>query len=347
METMSLSAKYNQISWELRILLGGAFNIVLVNALSAFIKEHISYDAQGNLYAGTLFSPEVLPQFVILLVAVFLSPFLISLILTKREPELKIVPPLYITLLSFVWITIFWLSTFGTAEIFLISLLEGTLVGCGLVEDRLVTTILGMTAERESIYFEHFRAYAEIGDVKARLAIPEIKDHLLLSDRVDGDSEKGYVFRTKRGYAFIIKISLTRDRQFAELTDVRIVYYEKARYNLRVSANFLEYAKDTSLYLKDIFPHRERPIGVEVITSLTNTVHDSLIDSIIDEMYGYYTQYKRLSGWDILKIGALLGILVFTIVLFVYGLTLYGGLTALIDGLFALSELPDILRRQI
>jgi hypothetical protein len=318
----TLREDYEIISWLLRIFLGGAFNIVLLNALLAFVKENISYDVHGTLYAGVLFSPEVLPQFVILLVAVCLSPFPISLILTKREPELKIVPPLYITLLSFVWIMIFWLSTFGTGEIFLVFLLGATLVGCGLVEDRLVTTILGMTAERDSIYFEHFRAYAEIDDVKARLAIPEIKDHLSLSDRVDGDSEKGYVFRTKRGYAFIIRISLTRDRQFADLTDVRIVYYEKARYNLRVSANFLEYAKDISLYLKDIFPNRERPIGVEVITSLTNTVHDSLKDSIIDEMYGYYTQYKRLSGWDILKIGALLVILVLTIVLFVYGLTL-------------------------
>jgi hypothetical protein len=341
----AIAEEYDIISWILRIFLGGAFNIIFLNALWEFITAYF-YISDGVLYIrNILFTSPILSQFIELLILVFVTPFLASLFLTKRKPKLRIVPPCYITLVTMSWIIIILYTTLKQ-EAIVIGLFGIVLMLVGYVEDKLVTSILGLTTERESIYFEHLLVFSTIDNVKARLSVPEIRDRLHLSDRIGGSVETGYIFHNRRGYDFVKRILLTKNKQFPDLTDVKIVYYEIGRYNLRVSPIFLEASRETSAYLKDVLSNREPSFYVDIVQSFANNLHDPLIDSIIDEMLGYYAKYKRLSYRDWTKIIAFLGVLVATVLLFIYDYSIYGVLTAIIDALFALSTFPDIVRRQ-
>jgi len=342
---MGLSVKYDRISWELAILLGGAFNIVFVNALSVLIRDHIHI---GQVIDITpLLDPIVLLWFVILLVLVFSSPLLLSLFLSQREPKLRTVSPFHITVISFIWIIITQFSL--TPNGIYVLLFAVILTAAGRLEDSVATSILGLTAERDSIYFEHLLVYAEIEEVRKRLLIPEIRKQLHLLEFVEGSTKEGYILRTHTDFEFVNNIQLTKDDNAPQITHFKIVYYEKGKYDLRKSSNLFEAARKTSSYIRDVLLNREREsvLPVEVITELKNNVRDSLVDLVIDEMQGYYTRYRRLPRIDRLKIAVIVMIISITLVLIAAGPSyyLYAALTGILDVLLFLLGLPDIMRR--
>lgn len=347
---MRISEQYDTTAWILRIFFGGVLNIIFSKALSTFVAGHVIYvpdGPNGSYYLHDLFTPSVLPQFAIYVIMVLLSPFLISLILTKRSPNLKIVPPVYVAIIGWAYLLVFQTFPLEPNRDFLVVMFGLIMVAMGAIEDKFVTSILGVATERENIYFEHMTVFAEIDDVKARICVPEIRDALDLSHRIEGDADRGYTFRTNRGHTFIKTIQLTKNKEYPdEETDFKVVYYEKARYNLRVSPAFLEYSRMTSAILKDILFKRAPSLGFAMIMDLKNDVRDPLVNSVVDEMYGYYVKSKRLSFADQAKIAAVVGVFVMSIALFVFEQPLYGGVAAVLDALIALSELPDIVRKQ-
>jgi len=238
----TLAENYDIISWVIRILIGGAANIMLVNALIAYIPTTLVIIPATPTQQQTVITT-AFPQIIAFLAIIAPSPIAISLALSKTRPKLRIVPPFYITLVSAIWLYISWFNTFDLATAFFTVYGGAGLAACGYVEDKLITSILGVAAERESIYYEQLTVFADINDVKNRLSIPEIKTSLSLRDRIDGDSEHGYTFKTRRNADFVNKITLTKSNVYPETTVMKIVYYEEGRYNLRVSLRFLEEAK--------------------------------------------------------------------------------------------------------
>jgi hypothetical protein len=327
----------------LRILSGGAVNILFISALITFYKDNVPMI--NGVY--TINTTLLFEQVWALIIMVIISPFLLSLILTKRKPNLRLVPPFYIAWVSYVWLIIVQSYPFSTTTVTDSVLLGGIFVAICYLEDRAVTLILGITAERENIFFEHFKAFAQIEDVRNKLSVPEIRSELTLSPRTEGNSELGYRLHTRREFTSVNRILLTRDKEYPdELTDVKVVYYAMGRYSLTMSPYFLEHWKKTSGYLKDIFTERDPIIGIEKITDFQNNVRDPLVDSVVDDLMGYYVKSQRVSMLDKIKVGATIGIFVIAVYLFVIGQPVYGGLSAILDAIFALSELPDILRRQ-
>jgi hypothetical protein len=68
--------------------------------------------------------------------------------------------------------------------------------------------------------------------------------------------------------------------------------------------------------------------------------------AIIDELRGYYIKYKRLSTGDSIKVVAIIGTFILSGVLLWLGQPVYAILSAVINSLFAVSELPNIIRRR-
>ncbi len=285
------------------------------------------------------------PEFLILAALVFLSPLLSSLLLTKTEPKLKIVPPYWISLVVMGWVLIHWY--YPLTPISSISLIfGGLLVLVARAEDIVVTSIIGKAAEREVIFFEHLLVYANIESVKNRLCVPEIRTELALSSRIEGNVEEGYTLRTERGFDFCNRFLLTKDKQYLEeATNLRIAHYQIGRYNLRTTPVFIEHMDKTSGYVERILLYREPRLAFERITPLTNNVQDVLVDTIMDELMGAYAKSKRYSALDKVKIGATISIAVVSVILILIGQSVYGGFSAILDILYALSELPDVVRR--
>lgn len=340
----TIAEEYDVISWLLRIFVGGALNIVILNTFSAFISNNVPI-VEGGYQTSVLFTPILFPAFASFFALVLVAPLIISLCLTKREPYLKLVPPFYISIIGIVWISTVWLYSNLAVEIFAFF---GLVLGAaGYSEDRLATSILGIATERDIIYFEHLRVYADIEAIKSRIFIPAIMSTLNLSDRVEGDAEQGYLFQMNKDYEYANLISLSRDKSYPEITDVKVVYFEKAKYNLRFSPTFIEHSKRNSGYLQSVLLEREPKLPCEVVIALTNTALDPLIDSVVDELHGYYTRYKRLPARDSVKILGLLGIAVITFGLFVsHQPDIYWQLAILFDVFVYLAELPGLFRRR-
>ncbi len=333
----TISEQYDTISWLLRIFLGGTINIGILNATYAYIV---------NVLPTLPASYQAVPFLGLVIIAITM-PLTLSLILTASQHELRVVPPFYIASISWTLVFVLWVNpTNGLTMITPTTILGILYASIGYAEDWVTTQVLGITTERENIYYEHLTVYAEINDVKARLAIPEIRRCLCLSERIEGNVEQGYLLKTKGGFTFRKQILVIRNKESPLLTDIKIVYYEKGRYCLRVSSNFLEEARETSAYLKDILYNRNPKLGFAVIIPFTNTACDTLIDRVIDDMQGYYARSKQLSNVDRFKIAIALLIIPLTVTLFLIEQPLYAALSIAIEVLLAVSQLPDIIRRQ-
>jgi hypothetical protein len=338
-----MSEEYDLISWVIRIFIGGAFNIV-------FIAGWLNlYWNSGHVVNGTIdFSGASLTNIVLLWILAAIigfSPLLASLALSKKEP-LRIVPPFYVAVVTFGFIIAIWGIT--SSSNFVLSVMTGGMFAfAGLIEDVAAITILGITSDRANIYFEQLTVYADIDDVKARLTVPEIKDGLFLSDKIEGDSEKGYLFKnTYENYSFSHEISLTKSKEEPETTILKIVYFYVGKYNLTNSPAFIEEATKISLYLREILSNRKPNIMFARDIGFTNNVQDSLIDKIIDDNRGYYVKSKRFTKLDWFRISAIVLIAVVAMILFAVEETTYGALTAVLDALITISQLPDLMKKQ-
>jgi hypothetical protein len=290
----------------------------------------------------------VLLEFTILGVLIFLAPFLISLALTQRTPELRIVPPSYIALIGFVWVLIRWFSPANSNSYFAV-LSAIVIVIFGLLEDNWVIAIDGITTNQRGIYFEHLLVYAEIEKVKDRFCIPEIKNRLGLSDRIEGDAEEGYVLNGSSIENDFIKIYLNRNKQFSDITDLKIVSYSVGKYNLIVSPYAYEIARLKSIYIRDILINREPKLSAltfSIEVDFTNEAQDSTINCLIDDMQGYYVQYKKLPRGDLFKVLGIAGLGVAVILLVIFDQPILASLSGVLEVIILILELPELLKRR-
>jgi hypothetical protein len=170
---------------------------------------------------------------------------------------------------------------------------------------------------------------------------------LFLSDKIEGDAEQGYIFKVTHGYySFSHKIIIAKNKQVPETTTLKIVYFYVGRYNLKSSPEFFEEATKISLYLKEVLRNRKPNLFYAVDVEFTNEAEDSLIDNVIDGMRGYYVKTKRFSKADWFRIGAIITIAIVAGVLFASEQPTYGTLTAILDALITISQLPDLLKQQ-
>ena len=156
----------------------------------------------------------------------------------------------------------------------------------------------------------------------------------------------GYLFKTRNAFLFKNDITITKSKDYPECTDLRIVYYEVGKYNLKVSKTFIEEAHKISGYVKDVFNNHTPKIGVEVVVPFGNSGLDYSVDRVIDSMRGFYARSKQLSNVDRFRIGLLIGVIFLTLLLFLIGQPLYAIITIAIEILIAVMSLPEIYRKQ-
>ena len=334
----NVAENYDLVSWFLCILLGGTINIGILNGFDAAVRH--SYFPTDSQFVALLFPVSLVALAVIM-------PIILSLIFSAIQPELRIVSPFFITLMSSVWFFVLWVNTSNVADTLLLAIFIGIFYSAiGYAEDWATTKILGKATDRESIYFEQFLVYADIKDVKNRLLKPEIRDGLNLQGAYDGTEEEGYIFKTKSAFSFRNDIMINRDKQYPELTNIRVTYYEVAKYNLRVSKEFIEETHKMSWYTKDVFFNHTPTIAVEVLSPFANNRIDSAVDRVIDNMQGLYVASKQFSLRDKAKIALLVIVAVLTVAIFLLGEPTYGAMAIAIEVLIAIIGLPDIIRKR-
>jgi hypothetical protein len=341
----TLAENYDIIAWQLRIFIGGTFNMAFIYIFLAYFASNISPTGQLISLSTSYWAP-----FAVLFILVVFSPFLMSLILSKTYPNIQIVSPFWLALVSFVEILITGIGVGSLPNLGTLILVDLLYLATGYVEDGLTPKLLGIAVEKEQIYFEHLHIIAYIDDVLKQLTIPVIKNRLRLSNVIEGDATQGYILKTrkKRGENCAYKLSLARNEENKKATELKIVYFEKGRYVLTSSPDFLEWMREISDYLQDVLsrPDRDLHFAVTPIVRLTNQAQDSLIDSVMSDMEGYVAKYKRFSLSERIGLIAFVAILGSTATMFFVGRESYALVLGVIDALLAIYEVRDILNRR-
>jgi hypothetical protein len=329
------SDTYDLYDWYARMIAGSLAYIILFQLLGEIVAQNTTVLPTGINYA--FFNPPVLWEVISLVVLIVISPLLISLFLTRKDVELeklRIVPPLAIFIIGIAYAVVFVVGLgfflhfgqaqyvndgvnhmFGLAALLMLAL-------AARPEDRLAVWILGRTAERESIYFEKLKVRSPIDEVKAKLSTPEYADNLFLKMEVEGDRNTGFIFKTQGGFDFITKIGLYVDEENKQETVLKMAFYQRAAYSLRVTRYFIEEAKRQSTYLHDVLTDRTPPMVIQELVPLSHNGHDLFVNEVIEDLRGFYVQTKKATPVSKVLIGALVGLTGFTAALYLAGLPL-------------------------
>jgi len=335
----------------MRIIGASILNLIILQAFVQYIQANTTAST-STITTIFLTSWQEFGLFFLVALFIILFPLISSLAFTERRQEIekiKIVPPFFISIIGAGYLVILLINSgtialnsvfaFGSLFIFIYAI-------SGNGQDRIGSAIFGRASERELVYFTKFDVEADIEDVKNRIRIPEIRRQFNFGMKIEGDSGTGYTIVTPRGFDFITKMRLIKDKDKPNNTIVKVAFYEKGRYSLRTSALFVENTKLLSNYLYDVFVDRTPKFETTIKTALTNSAHDELIDSVIDDMRGLYVRSQEFGIGDWIKVGSFVLIVILTIYLFIEGLTLYGGLTIVLDALLGITELPDVFRKR-
>jgi hypothetical protein len=334
------SDNYDILQWMICVFLAGSINVGIINGANNYSQYWATTvnKAPVNLTLAYI----VLAVFIVALVVL---PIVLSLILTSIQPSHLIVPPFYITIVSIVWFCIMSVTPTNAGEALPAIITLGMFyVTLGFGEDWITTKIIGITTEREYVYFEHLRVYSNINSVKERLLTPEIRRALHIA-HVPEEENNDLVFKS---IATQLKrdITISTDSEYPEYTIMKITYYEVGRYSLRVSPFFIEENRKMSSYIKDVFSNRSPAIGIEVIVPFTNKIDDPAIDRVIDRCKGYYNVSKQLSTEDRVKVGLFIAIFILTGILFLVEQPSFAFLSIAIEVLIAVLGFPDIIRKR-
>jgi len=164
---------------------------------------------------------------------------------------------------------------------------------------------------------------------------------------VEGDKEHGYVLKTQGGYDFVTKIGLYVDEETKQYTILKMGFYQKTAYSLRVTKYFIEESKRQALYLHDVLVDRIPPMTIDILAPLSNTGHDLFVKEIVEDLRGFYIQTKKASRVSVASIGALVGLAALAVALYVAGFPSYAyGTTAGIETLVGFYVVWDVVRKR-
>ena len=154
--TGSSAKQYDTVALAVRVFVGGALETLFAVGLLTYVAPHIiiyNITMNQSVIITNLFRSDVLPTFILLLIATILTPLFLSFVLTKREPELRIVPPLWMMVIASVWTLIECRSIFTLDNIPFYGIGLTFLVFLGFVEDYGITSMVGIPSDRAYLYF--------------------------------------------------------------------------------------------------------------------------------------------------------------------------------------------------
>jgi len=108
---LSATKMYDTMDGYVRTILGCAINILLLQLVGAFMAENTSFSSSGQ-YVAFLYAP-LSYVFVGLTAILFAAPLILSLFLSKTNVEsenLRIVPPLFISLVGAAYALVFLIA---------------------------------------------------------------------------------------------------------------------------------------------------------------------------------------------------------------------------------------------
>lgn len=335
-----LSRNYELIRWNVYVIVGGLINGL---ALNAFVDFYLNLRAQTTTQESELsVFIQLLPQTGISLLLLLATPLGLSLILTRRHPEKRIVPPGYLHLIAFFLYILFLYKTPHLFTLNILIPLFAYVAIVGITQEKITTSIFGVSAQHDDLIVVSLKAHSTREIVAGILTVPKFRNQLGLTGKVE-PTERGLVLRVSRKSIYQTIVELREEKQF-NWTFINVVFYEKGQYYIKRTEALEEHARDQIAYLKDILSRSEHPVVLED-ASLDQA--RPLVYSIMDEMKGLSLHGQEITtiGW--LKIVSFLALVIVpTIGYFLGQLPLADAVGLVLSSLvIVVLELPSRLKR--
>lgn len=294
------SANYSLILWIVYVFLGGAIDALV-------IKNFI-----GWYLAITQFNEANLPSLILYVLLVFFTPVILSFFFSRKYPEKRIAPPLYMQIVAFGLLSFFVYSEFFL-NLGMLYILVVYAWSAGVAQDWIVVYAFGKAALADGFVKYSLKVHADITKVQEIIMNKQFRNRLGLKKivRRSGESLK---LRTPRARDIQIVMELKEGIQSGE-TIINLVAYEEKGYSIKKSDDAQELAIGRIVYLKDAF---RRLYSVQVDDDSSDSA-DSLVNYVLDEMQGTVTRFQEMTAQK--RIFVIASISLFFVMI---GLLLYG-----------------------
>lgn len=255
-------------------------------------------------------SLEIIPSMIIPSAILFSLPIILSLVFSKLNPEVQIVSPLNIQIISmalFIIISFQYVSN----PLDLVGMVAYWTIFIGWVQDGIALTLLGRTADKNDILTASFIAYTDVEHLKSILLTKKFRSILGLRKKAEETDECGVILRSHSKTKYQLIVSLTNETQ-KDKTFVDIAIFEKGRYALKRTEELEEYTIEKADYLKNIL---KRPGNSIKIGDVSSSHAENLQAFVIDEMQGKLIGIQKITWLGWLKIIVVILSVTFSLVL--------------------------------
>lgn len=294
-----------------------------------------------NLQEKLIETPTVydLSSYIMLpLILLYITPIFLSLVLTRINPEKRIIPPLYMQIIAVVW---FLMLRFEKTEIITLALLFAYIYLASPTQDKIATSLYGISTHRDDVYGYSLRLKTT----------PKKTRDILLNKRFRGtiglqkdpeENDRGIILKSPKNDIYQIFIQLESDSDNETL--VNMVFFEKGKYNIKITEDLVEFTQSKIAYIENVFSRDDYQLELQKESSLTHV--QPLIDFVIDEMQGISPHIVGRPFASYFKLTAFIFALLISIYFIFEWESIEGWAILAMILLYLAFELPDKLRQR-
>jgi hypothetical protein len=269
-------------------------------------------------------------------IVLFLIPVVLSLALTRPHPEKRLVPPLYMEVITF---GMFLVTVDYHGFPYLALVMVGIYAGLGgLTQDRIVTSITGLSVDRDSIVCRVF--YVAGGPESIAQMLTKFT-YVGVGKKPQRKPDGTIVLRSPKDSAYTTVMEIRQGTQ-PNQSLLSVAFFQRSRYYLRRTQDLEEYAEIRIAYMRSLFSRTEHRMKFR---DAPPKMAEPLLDLIIDEMQGILTLHiQRLSRLGWIKLFAFVGAVVM-VCIYLFYMKDYGSAlaTVVLILLYLAFELPSRL----
>ena len=277
---------YPNLFWVVLVFLGGAINAVaikdFINYITPIYQQYNNATTMAKNQLGFAVIPKLATDILTIIVSaifIFLIPIGYSFLFSRTHPEKKIIPPLFIQIVSLGLLIYFFIANIAQFTGIIYYVVMG-----GLVQDGIVTYASGSTVFTNDLVRHSFIVHANIDKVKGLITSKQFQRlYYLKTLKTKKEETLKLITKNRRGLSFILEIKEGLDSE----TIINAIFWDAGLYGIKHMGKD-DYASEWALnkisLLNDYFSRRllaKVDEGeIDNVEPLTNYIIDYFAGSI-------------------------------------------------------------------
>jgi len=289
-------ADYPGLVWVILVFFGSAINALAIKHVADYVSFIYSYLQETNIGFTSLANwQEVLAIILLGGIATFLLPIGYSLLYSSSGSDRKLIPPLYMQVISFGLLAFFFYNHIVRNFPVLYVLFFYVTVG-GLSQDSIVTFALGKSVSSDHLIQHSFLVSANIEKVRELVTSKQFQR---LYEVKPLKTEKGETIklRTDGRRGFILTLELREEELSTKKTKrtiLNMVAYNLGYYSINAIEANADFSEWAAFRIDGLRNYLSRHLSVEVKdASIENVVF--LREYVMDDMAGYISRFQEMA----------------------------------------------------